>query len=197
MITNSSNEPSEMMFDFLEGYMKDNMSLEGVDEEWISIFYRDFRAFEPQKNSQFVDIVNGYYYNKIMEILDEGSSYSIVNEKLDNLSGSLDRDNTISESNKSIIKYSIAIGKESYEYWEKNDSKWSEVASNYYTSNMTAKKDRGKMAQADVTSAVTGAITGAFAGGPFGALAGATLGAAWGSAAEAASQHFGWSWSWD
>lgn len=194
----SSDNPSEKMLDFIEDYMKVNMEMEGIDEEWITTFYENFRNFDSQSNSQYVEITNGYYYNRIMDILDNGSSYSVVNQELDNLLISLDEDGNISDSDKSILRYGIAIGKESYEYWENNNSKWSEVGINYYEENgLQSKKDRGAIAQADVESAIGGAITGAFTGGPFGALVGATLGAAWGSAISGAAQHFGWDWSWE
>ena len=177
----NSPEPTEEMFDYIENYMQVNMNHPDTDANWITNFYANFRTFNANLNSQseFVNLSQTHYYNRVMEVLDNDLSYTEVNVALEYLRDSLNSDPLIDENDRLIIEQGILIGKESYEYWSTNDYVWSSLESSM---NKTTGKDRGKMAQADVEGAITGALTGAATSGPafvVGALAGATLGAAW------------------
>lgn len=146
-------------------------------------------------NSNLTDVFTNTNANEYIDKIsnfDKYTNYINYQKKIDNLMLDLSRDNTITESDKSIIYTVAAIGYFSSEYWETEGYKWMSTKPNNTTNKALPKDFWKNFTKADVSGAIGAAIAGAEIGGITVPIIGAIPGAVVGAAAGGIGSSIAW-----
>jgi len=179
----------------IKKYLKDNIT-QNVDTSYLNKFWYNYENYDFKSDKRFKNIVESYYYDRIVFIIKNFKSTVEVSHQINKLIIELENDTFLSDFDKTTLKSASLIANESFEYWTINSGKWVQLGDSF--TNLTVKSYEYEIIKSDIDGAIGGAITGAITGAPLGggaalgALLGAMLGAPYSSAYYGTRTYFGW-----